>query len=260
MDAVAFQFMQEAEDEEDAIEADMYNTQLSAALLITGAEASRDLRIERRNQTRNYLCRPQLQPNPRHNTPWQALFNSRNDRAFITTMGFDVKTFELIVRSGFGACWLNQPIPRADASTRGESRPGGRSLDAWGALGLVLHYLNSTMLEISLQQIFALIPTTVSRYITFGLQILLETLRALPDAAIQWLVHDMEFQDNSDLVVARHPRLHGAFASIDGLNLPTQTSDNPEIENATYNGWLSEHFISSVIVFSPRGECSQIPI
>jgi len=66
MDAVAFQFMQEAEDEEDAIEADMYNTQLSAALLITGAEASRDLRIERRNQTRNYLCRPQLQPNPRH--------------------------------------------------------------------------------------------------------------------------------------------------------------------------------------------------
>jgi len=52
------------------------------------------------NQTRNYLCRPQLQPDPRNNTPWQVLFNSRNDRAFITTMGFDVETFELC--SGFG--------------------------------------------------------------------------------------------------------------------------------------------------------------
>ncbi|KIJ92624.1 hypothetical protein K443DRAFT_13455 [Laccaria amethystina LaAM-08-1] len=251
--AGAFQLMQEAEDFEDVVEADLYNTQLSAALLITGAEASRVLRSERRNQTRNYLCRPQLQPDPRTHTPWQALFNSRNDRGFITTMGFDVETFELIVRSGFGTLWLSRPIPRADATTHGEPRPGGRSLDAWGALGLVLHYLNSTMLEISLQQIFALMPTTVSQYITFGLQILLETLRALPDAAIQWPMHDVEFQDDCDLIVARHPRLDGAFASIDGLNLPTQTSDDPDLENATYNGWLSEHYISSVIVFSPHG-------
>jgi hypothetical protein len=40
------------------------------------------------------------------------------------------------------------------------------------------------MLEISLQQIFTPVPTTVSWYTMFGLQILLETLRALPDAAI----------------------------------------------------------------------------
>jgi hypothetical protein len=56
------------------------------------------------------------------------------------------------------------------------------------------------------------------------------------------------------LIIARHPRLTGAFASIDGLNLACQTSDDPEIENATYNGWLSAHFISSVLVFSPKGK------
>jgi len=110
MDAVAFQFIQEAEDEEDAIEADMYNTQLSAALLITGAEASRDLRkVERRNQTRNYLCRPQLQPNPRHNTPWQALFNSRNG-AFVLCH----KTRRMEWRRGMGGASvvdvLTQPV------------------------------------------------------------------------------------------------------------------------------------------------------
>jgi hypothetical protein len=62
MDAVAFQFMQEAEDEEDAIEVDMYCVQHLANCLplITEAEASRDLHIEHQNQTRNYVCRPQL--------------------------------------------------------------------------------------------------------------------------------------------------------------------------------------------------------
>ena len=82
-------------------------------------------------------------------------------------MGFNVETFELILQSGFAERWYMQPIPHTDSSSHGEPRPGARSLDAWGALGLILHYLNSTMLEITLQQIFALIPATTSRYITF---------------------------------------------------------------------------------------------
>ena len=53
MDPAAFQLMQEAEDIEDVVEMDLYNTQLSAALLILGAEESRVLRSEHRNQTRN---------------------------------------------------------------------------------------------------------------------------------------------------------------------------------------------------------------
>jgi hypothetical protein len=73
-----------------------------------------------------------------------------------------------------------------DVSATGKPRLCARSLDAAGALGLVLHYLNSTMREISLQQIFALIPTTVSRYITFGLKILLKVLQKMPDATIEW--------------------------------------------------------------------------
>jgi len=174
-------------------------------------------------------------------------------------MGFNVETFELIVQSGFSKRWYMQPIPHTDSSSHGEPRPGARSLDAWGALGLVLHYLNSTMLEITLQQIFALIPATTSWYIAFGLQILLETLREMPDAAIHWPREDLEFQDDSDLIVSRHPQLQGAFASIDGLNLPTQTSEDLEIKNATYNGWLSKHYISSVIVFSPRGMYQKRP-
>jgi hypothetical protein len=75
----------------------------------------------------------------------------------------------------------------------------------------------------------------------------------MPDA-ITWPHNDSEFEGNNSLIVERHPQLLGAFRGIDGLNLPMQTSEDQDVENATYNGWLSEHFISSVLAFSPRGK------
>jgi hypothetical protein len=245
------QHMREIEDDDRNDELQLAG--LAAAILSLKAEEARQLRIQRRKPNRLYLCRPQLLPNPRVDTPWQVLVASCSDRAFITTMGFDVATFYAIIDAGFGLSWCSTPIPRGDVSTVGDPRLGRRSLDAAGALGLVLHYLSSTMREISLQQIFALIPTSVSRYITFGLKILLGVLRSMPDTAIEWPRHRDDFQAYNNLIVERHDRLTGAFASIDGLNLPVETSEDVEIENATYNGWLCEHFISSVLVFSPKG-------
>jgi hypothetical protein len=50
------------------------------------------------------------------------------------------------------------------------------------------------MWELSLQQIFALVPSTVSQYVHFSLNILLETPKAMPDASIQWPRDKMEFE------------------------------------------------------------------
>ncbi|KAJ7663708.1 hypothetical protein DFH06DRAFT_1393344, partial [Mycena polygramma] len=228
--------------------------------MLLGAIEAHRLGTERRKPSRLYLCRPQLSRNPRGCTAWQILYRSRNDRAYITTMSFDVGTFNKILGAGFDFdfAWNITPIPREDALGTGKTRPGARSLDASGALGLLLHYLNSTMREISLQQIFALIPSTISRYITFGLKLLLQTLRGMPECSIRW-PKDEEFSDYNQLIVARHSRLTGAFGSLDGLNLACQTSDDEEIENATYNGWLCEHYVSSVFAFSPRLEPVPIP-
>jgi hypothetical protein len=247
---IGLQQLEEMEEYEIDEEHDLAGSAM-AIIAVATLEAHR-LRTERRKPSRLYLCRSQLLRNPRGATAWQVLYRTRNDRAYITTMGFDVHTFDTILNSGFGYAWDTTPIPRQDTSSLGRTRPGARSLDGSGALGLVLHYLNSTMREISLQQIFACIPSTISRYITFGLEILLGVLRQIPAATIKWQPND--FQDYNDLIVEHHPRLTGAFASIDGLNLACQTSDDEEIENATYNGWLCEHFVSSVLVFSPKGE------
>ena len=263
MDEIAYALkQQEEEDNEDALEQELEQSAALAAvaLMVVGAEESHRLRTERRQSRRLYLCQPQLLPNPHKDTPWQVLYQSHSDRAFITTMGFDVDAFEHLIKSGFARMWYERPIDRSDTMTAGNPRPSVRSLDAWGALGLVLHYLNSTMREISLQQIFALIPATISRYITFALPLLFETLDNIPESFIKYpkLLH--EFQENSDLIVSRHPRLHGAFASLDGLNLAVQTSEDVDIENAAYNGWLSEHFVSSVLMYSPKGALQLLKI
>lgn len=224
-----------------------------AALFLHGILDARERKARRRSSGRAYLCRPQLLPNPRTGTPWQQLYDSRDDRAFITCTGLDVQTFQYILDNGFLAQWTTTTIPRGDVSAHGQPRISTRSLDAAGALGLTLHYLSSTMREITLQQIFALIPTTVSCYLEFSLRILHATLKELPEAKISFPRNRADFEEYSQLIQARHDRLIGAFGSIDGVGLPVQAADDPEVENATYNGWKSEHFVNNILAFSPKG-------
>ena len=115
---------------------------------------------------------PELMPEPCTTSPWQALYCSQDDWAFITTMGLDVSTFEKLLDNGFKVMWDMTPIPRNNTSQWGLPCLGARSLDAAGALGQALHFLNSTMQEISLHQILALIPTTVTQYVDCSLDIL----------------------------------------------------------------------------------------
>jgi hypothetical protein len=74
----------------------------------------------------------------------------------------------------------------------------------------------------------------------------------LPQSQISWPKGD-EFEENNLLIIARHPLLIGAFGTLNGLNLAVQTSGDPEIENATYNAWLHEHFISCIFAWSAKG-------
>lgn len=90
------------------------------------------------------------------------------------------------------------------------------------------------------------------------MEILQDTLRTMPEAAIKWWITENECHANSDLVCARHPLLENAIRSINGLNLLTATSNDPEIENTTYNRWLYGHYTSCVMVFSPCGVIPEV--
>ncbi|ETL30137.1 hypothetical protein L916_16849, partial [Phytophthora nicotianae] len=93
-----------------------------------------------RQRGQNYLTRADLHPEARYGTTWEAIYGAGNDRAFITTTGFDVSCFHCLL-SCFEPRWCSTPIPRNDVDASGESRPDRRSLSAAAALGLALHYL-----------------------------------------------------------------------------------------------------------------------
>lgn len=225
------------------------------AVVTSNMLQARQARNERRHKHRLYLIREELLPNPRVGTPWQRLWQSQSNRAFVTTMGFDVATFRRLLEGPgmFGERWDMSSIPRNDVGRASAPRTDRRSLDGAGALGLILHYLGSAMLEVTLQQVFALTPTTLNRYLEFAEEILYETLSVMKEARITMPHRVEDLNRLSELIQERHPLLEGAVASIDGLSLVSQTSDDPEIENATFNGWKTSHCINNVLVFSPEG-------
>ena len=90
-----------------------------SALYFIAPEELNLMRSNRCSQTRLYLTRSELLLHPQGRTPWQVLYHSNNDRAFITTMGLDVQTFGLLLERGFQEAWDTHPIPRADANSRG---------------------------------------------------------------------------------------------------------------------------------------------
>ncbi|KAA1080360.1 hypothetical protein PGT21_004077 [Puccinia graminis f. sp. tritici] len=65
----------------------------ATALLVSMAFAGGPIR-----QLRTYLTRGDLPGNPMSDSAWAYMFSSQNDRAFITTMGVDVATFNTLLK------------------------------------------------------------------------------------------------------------------------------------------------------------------
>src|SRR5215472_7054496 len=112
MDDLALLDNQDEGDEED----DAYRQRvlLCAALVGYGIVQAHQIRAERRRLGRHHLYRRDLLPNPRSSTPWQQLYTTQDDKAFITVVGLDISAFNLILSRGFERGWTNHLIPRAD--------------------------------------------------------------------------------------------------------------------------------------------------
>lgn len=202
---------------------------------------------------RYYFTRKSLPPTPRHGTAWLYLYESRDNRAFILTMGVGVHLFEEILESGFDTWWTTMPLPRNDVGLAASSRARThRSLNSSGALGLALHYLSSTMNDYTLQQVFGITPAVCSRYRNWALILLQKTLATMRSARIQWPTA-RECETYSTLINNRHPVLSKAIGFVDGYHLPVRASENFEEQNAFYNGWCASHFTSNIFVFAPDG-------
>ena len=97
MDEIVHVLIQQEEEGDLEQELEQSAALAAVALMIIGAEESPRLRAEHRQPSQLSVCQPQLLPNSCKDTPWQVLYQSHSDRAFITTMGFDVDAFTYVV-------------------------------------------------------------------------------------------------------------------------------------------------------------------
>lgn len=219
---------------------------LIICVLVKIAKQNEILRKRRYYLTR--VCLP-----PANESAWMHLFNSRNNKGFILTMGVGVHLFEDILQAGFHKGWISNPIPRNDVLPSRKPKNGNRLLDSSGALGLALHYLSSTMADYTLQQVFGLTPAVCSRYRSWALVLLLQTLRKMKKGRISWPSTREKCLPLSKLIEDRHPVLQNAIGFVDGCHFPVRAAGEYEEQNAFYNGWCSSHFTSNIFVFAPDG-------
>lgn len=139
--------------------------QLITVVLVIGSNEDHTWAVENQQPHQQYLRQAALLPNPWFGTPWTCLYTSYDNRTFIMTMGVNTSTFYTILTAGFGQLWYTLPIFCPNTQATENPHVWKRSLDAEGGLGLILHWLSSTMRQLSLQQIFTLIPSTISRYL-----------------------------------------------------------------------------------------------
>ena len=163
-------------------------TEEEASLVVVLAEIlhRREEHIQQQNTHCTYLTHSDLNPSPHFGTPWQHMHARGNNCAFITTMGIDITNLQVSLGQSFAETWNAIPIPCSDTSLTALPCIDHHSLDAAGALGLILHHLTSTLHKLSFQQIFGLIPSTVKCYLSFSLKILLSVLHKIPAAHIKW--------------------------------------------------------------------------
>jgi hypothetical protein len=69
-------------------------------LALAGELAMRQECAERWKPVHESLSQQDL-VQPQVSSAWQRMFTAQNDHAFITTMGFDVETFDHLIQAGF---------------------------------------------------------------------------------------------------------------------------------------------------------------
>jgi len=139
---------------------------------------------------------------------------------------------------------------------RYDIRPRGlrdSTISARDALGIVLHWLNSTMRYKTLSLIFAIPSGSISRVLMRSLGSLMVTLSHLYEARIEW-PSLARIEKLSQLVANRVSNLgFSCFGFVDGVKFPVQVPNDARKQRCMYNGWYHAHYVGNVIVTGSDG-------
>jgi hypothetical protein len=120
-------------------------------------------------------------------------------------------------------------------------------------LALLLRYVTTRLAYKDLSLEFGIVETTVGCVVRNLTRIVLNILEHNDDSRIAW-PNAATIRRYQEMFARRHPGLQaGVFGVLDGLQLTCNNHTNRLIQNAFYNGWKCDTFISNILVFAPDG-------
>ena len=199
---------------------------------------------------------PRVSLHSPHKSAWRKLYHSKNDQGMITLTGFDFNSFNAVSKKLAPLFNVFTPFRRDHETITLKTSPRGRrrQINAVDCLGLVLAWTRTRGSMAVLQMIFGLTMTNLSTYLRFGRRIVIEVLKNDPDATIR-LPTENEMQQYTQAIAGKHPSLGAqkVWCTIDGLKLMLQQAPNSTIQEQFYNGWMHDHYVTSVLCFCPDG-------
>ncbi len=123
-------------------------------------------------------------------------------------------------------------------------------------LGLVLVWTRTRGLLHVLQFVFGFTYSNLSVYLRFGMCLIIKTFRHNPLARVSTPSAE-EIEMFKAAFSEQHPLVTDCWATMDGLKLYLQTAGNAYIQEWYYNGWMHDHYVTSIFCFCPNG---MIPI
>ena len=186
------------------------------------------------------------------------LFNSGQDDALITLCGFDHRSFRLLLAlfdplyESYVVCEETGLLRKARLTKRGKKVGQKRAFTSTMLLGLILAWTRTRGSLKVLQIIFGFTAAPLSRWIRYGRRLLVLALRDQPEAKIQ-LPSDEEIATFQAVIGRKYRHIPLVWGALDGLKLLLERAGEEDTQNAFYNGWTHDHYISCLFLFSPDG-------
>ncbi len=187
---------------------------------------------------------------------WQQLYISCNNQALVTLTGFDHQTstwllciFESVYKT-YSPSVNNEDGLIVRICNPNHGRPC--LISAADCLGSNLAWTRLQGSTTSLQTVFGITGSRISKWLWFGRRILIAILCNHPDTGLK-IPSVARIRQYKVEIEARHPSLMDVWCTIDRLKLYLKQSGDSAIQNMFYNGWTQNHYVSSVLVFCPDG-------
>ncbi|KAG7346001.1 DDE superfamily endonuclease [Nitzschia inconspicua] len=212
-------------------------------------EKKKDWYQARLSRDRRY---PRQSSKSYYESPFVHLFESGDDQALLDATGVDHFEFEKIL-SLFEPLfdkWTVDEETGEIVRKRNRSEGRRRSIDAKGALGLVLiWYRTNGAFNRTLCLCFGLPMTPMENWLKFAKRCLFKALREYAPK----MPTEETTKQYMDAIGSRYTYIPKVAFAVDGWKFYIESPANDRKHDAFYNRWKHSHFISNFFAFAPDG-------